>query len=217
MRRSQCLQPIEREILWLGMELQFNTLYYLSHPSLLLAYRWTNSVCPGGGRRIIAIRPSSRTEMRDWDAELVDLLLKDKSGLTQLFSLIIAGNIVRVFLTKIVGILRRYGEISAVYVALSRLKSFRNPLLFSALSNFPPPPANSCFLIPMCVIPVVFFIQWQGVTCRVHTVKHNYITSIIVIMRVLTTTYFGPTCGLSSACKIRLDHLYYNVWKHSWE
>jgi len=29
----------------------------------------------------------------------------------------------------------------------------------------------------------------------IHTVKHNYITSIIVTMRVLTTTCFGPTCG----------------------
>ena len=28
----------------------------------------------------------------------------------------------------------------------------------------------------------------------IHTVKHNYITSIIT-MRVLTTTCFGPTCG----------------------
>jgi len=33
----------------------------------------------------------------------------------------------------------------------------------------------------------------------IHTVKHNYITSIIT-MRVLTTTYFGPTCGPSSGC-----------------
>ena len=50
-----------------------------------------------------------------------------------------------------------------------------------------------------------------------HTVKHNYITSIIVIMTVLTTTCFGPLCGPSSGCKIRLDQLYYNAWKYSWE
>ena len=29
------------------------------------------------------------------------------------------------------------------------------------------------FIILMCVIPVVFFIQWEGVTCRIYTVKHN--------------------------------------------
>ena len=34
----------------------------------------------------------------------------------------------------------------------------------------------------------------------IHTVKHNYITSIIVTKRVLTTTCFGPTCGPSSGC-----------------
>jgi len=53
--------------------------------------------------------------------------------------------------------------------------------------------------------------------CRIHTVKHNYITSITVTMRVLTTTCFGPTCGPSSGCKIRLDNLYCNAWKHYWE
>ena len=51
----------------------------------------------------------------------------------------------------------------------------------------------------------------------IHTVKHNYITSIIVIMRVLTTTCLGPTCGPSSGCKMRLDKLYYNAWKHYWD
>ena len=38
------------------------------------------------------------------------------------------------------------------------------------------------------------------------------LTSIINIMRVLTTTCFGLTCGPSSGCKIRLDKLYHNAW-----
>jgi len=38
------------------------------------------------------------------------------------------------------------------------------------------------------------------------------LTSVINIMRVLTTTCFGLTRGSSSGCKIRLDKLYYNAW-----
>ena len=54
------------------------------------------------------------------------------------------------------------------------------------------------------------YLSLKGVECTfvwyskklsvvIHTVKHNYITSIIT-MRVLTTTCFGPTCGPSSGC-----------------
>ena len=74
----------------------------------------------------------------------------------------------------------------------------------------------SPILILICVIPFVFFMyNGKELSVVIHTVKHNYITSVIT-MRVLTTTCFGPKCGPSSGCKIRLDQLYYNAWKHSW-
>jgi len=50
----------------------------------------------------------------------------------------------------------------------------------------------------------------------IHTVKHNYITSIIVTMRVLTTTFIGLHVGHLQVV-IRLDQLYENAWKYSWE
>ena len=48
---------------------------------------------------------------------------------------------------------------------------------------------------PRCVL-----YNSKELSVVIHTVKHNYITSIIVTMRVLTTTCFGPTCGPSSGC-----------------
>ena len=60
---------------------------------------------------------------------------------------------------------------------------------------------------PRCVV-----YNSKELSVVTHTVKHNYITSIIVRMRVLPTTCFGPTCGPSSGCKIRLGQLYYNAW-----
>ena len=55
---------------------------------------------------------------------------------------------------------------------------------------------------------------YNGKELRVEYTQSNtaILTSIINIMRVLTTTCFGLTRGPSSDCKIRLDKLYYNVW-----
>ena len=41
----------------------------------------------------------------------------------------------------------------------------------------------------------VIMVNGKELSVVIHTVKHNYINFIIVIMRVLTTTCFGPTCG----------------------
>jgi len=54
--------------------------------------------------------------------------------------------------------------------------------------------ANSDVRHPRCVL-----YNSKELSVVIHTVKHNYITSIIT-MGVLTTTCFGPTCGPSSDC-----------------
>ena len=56
----------------------------------------------------------------------------------------------------------------------------------------------------------------KELTAAIHTVKHNCITSIIVTMRVLTTTCFGLHVGHIQVV-IRLYQLYENAWKYSWE
>ena len=50
----------------------------------------------------------------------------------------------------------------------------------------------------------------KELSAAIHTVKHNYITSIIVTMRVLTTTCFGLHVGHLQVV-IRLYQLYYNA------
>ena len=56
---------------------------------------------------------------------------------------------------------------------------------------------------------------YNGKELRVEYTQANttILTSIINIMRVLTTTRFGLTCGPSSGCKIKIDKLYYNAWE----
>jgi len=53
----------------------------------------------------------------------------------------------------------------------------------------------------------------QGNKIRVEYTQSNttILTTIINIMRVLTTTCFDPTSGPSSGCKIRQDKLFYNA------
>ena len=68
---------------------------------------------------------------------------------------------------------------------------------------------NSDVRHPRCVS------LYNGKELRVEYTQSNtnILTSIINIMRVLTTTCFGLTCGPSSGCKIRLYKLYYNAWE----
>jgi len=60
---------------------------------------------------------------------------------------------------------------------------------------------------------------YNGKELRVEYTQSNttILTSIINIMRVITITCFGLTCGPSSGCKIRLDKLHYNAWETFWE
>jgi len=57
-------------------------------------------------------------------------------------------------------------------------------------------------------------LQTNGKELSVEYTQSNttILPLIIVIVRVLTTTCFGPTCGPSSGCNFRLHQLYYNVW-----
>ena len=72
---------------------------------------------------------------------------------------------------------------------------------------------NSDMRQPLCVS------LYNGKELRVEYTQSNttIITSIINIMRVLTTTCFGLTFGPPSRCKIRLDKLCYNAWETYWE
>jgi len=71
---------------------------------------------------------------------------------------------------------------------------------------------RDCCRVTVTVHLLLCHYNGKELSVEIHTVNHNYITSIVVTMRVLTTTCFGPTCGPSSGCKIRLDQLYYNAW-----
>ena len=59
---------------------------------------------------------------------------------------------------------------------------------------------------PRCVL-----YNSKELSVVIHTVKHNYITSIIVTMRVLATTFFGLHVGHLQVVII-LGQLYYNAW-----
>ena len=67
--------------------------------------------------------------------------------------------------------------------------------------------SNSDVRHPSCIS------LYNGKDLRVEYTQSNTIISILNIMRVLTNTCFGLTCGPSSGCKIRLDKLYYNAWE----
>ena len=64
---------------------------------------------------------------------------------------------------------------------------------------------------PCCVL-----YSSKELTAAIHTVKHNYITSIIVTLRVLTSTFFGLYVGHLQVV-IRRDQLYEIAAKYSWE
>jgi len=66
-----------------------------------------------------------------------------------------------------------------------------------------------------CVRHLAVWAGYNGKGLRVEYTQSNttILTSIINIMKVLTTICFGLTCGPSSGFKIRLDKLYYNAWE----
>ena len=59
-------------------------------------------------------------------------------------------------------------------------------------------------------------VSYNGKELRVEYAQSNttILTSIINIMRVPTTTCFGPTCGPSSGFKLRPEKLYHVAWEH---
>jgi len=75
-----------------------------------------------------------------------------------------------------------------IYVHVSKKKKFEMPYTSKISSLLWRASSLLCFLYNGKELSVV-----------IHTVKHNYITSIIT-MRVLTMTCFSPTCGPSSGC-----------------